>query len=101
MNARLKNTAQPWVDPDDAPELSAGDFERGVWQIGDKLVTKEAAQAAIAETLRRGRPPVEVKRPMVSMRLDPDVLAALRASGKGWQTRVNAVLRQAVEQGRV
>lgn len=49
----------------------------------------------------RGRPPVEVKRPMVSMRLDPDVLAHLRASGKGWQTKVNALLREAVEQGRV
>ena len=49
----------------------------------------------------RGRPPTEVKRPMVSMRLDPDLVEHLRASGKGWQTKVNALLRQAVEQGRV
>ena len=49
----------------------------------------------------RGRPPVANKKPMVSMRVDPDVLAALRASGKGWQTKVNAILREAVEQGRV
>jgi len=47
----------------------------------------------------RGRPPVAVKRPMLSMRVDPDVLAHLRASGKGWQTKVNALLRQAVERG--
>ncbi len=38
---------------------------------------------------------------MLSMRADPDVLAHLRASGKGWQTRVNALLREAVEQGRL
>jgi uncharacterized protein (DUF4415 family) len=38
---------------------------------------------------------------MLSMRVDPDVLAQLRASGKGWQTRVNALLRQAVEQGKM
>ncbi|WP_369126232.1 BrnA antitoxin family protein [Ventosimonas gracilis] len=25
----------------------------------------------------------------------------MRASGKGWQTRVNALLREAVEQGRI
>jgi len=47
----------------------------------------------------RGRPVVAVKRPMLSMRVDPDVLAHLRASGKGWQTKVNALLRQAVERG--
>ena len=49
----------------------------------------------------RGRPPVATKRPMLSMRVDPDLLAHLRASGKGWQTKVNALLRQAVEQGKV
>ena len=52
--------------------------------------------------LRRvGRPPAAIKRPMLSMRTDPDVLAKLRASGPGWQTRVNALLREAVEQGRL
>lgn len=49
----------------------------------------------------RGRPRAAVKRPMLSMRVDPDVLEHLRASGKGWQTKVNALLRQAVEQGKV
>ena len=49
----------------------------------------------------RGRPVVAIKRPMLSMRVDPDVLAHLRASGKGWQTKVNALLRRAVEQGKV
>jgi uncharacterized protein (DUF4415 family) len=33
---------------------------------------------------------------MVSLRLERDVLAALRATGRGWQTRVNALLREAV-----
>ena len=47
----------------------------------------------------RGRPAAAIKRPMLSMRVDPDVLAHLRASGKGWQTKVNALLRQAVERG--
>ena len=48
---------------------------------------------------RRGRPPVSVapiKKQAVKLRLDPDILEALRASGPGWQTRVNAILRQAV-----
>jgi len=48
-----------------------------------------------------GRPPVTVKRPTLSMRVDADVLAAFRQSGKGWQTRINALLREAVQAGRV
>ena len=99
MNARLPNTAPAWVDPDDAPELTEADFARGTWSIGDKQVTREQAQVEIAR--RVGRPPAAVVRPSVTMRLDADVLARLRASGKGWQTRVNAILREAVEQGRV
>ncbi len=49
----------------------------------------------------RGRPRAERPRTMVSLRLEPDVLAALRATGRGWQTRVNALLRQAVQKKRV
>ena len=48
---------------------------------------------------RRGRPPGSVgaaTKQAVKLRLDPDVLAALRASGAGWQTRVNSILREAV-----
>lgn len=40
-----------------------------------------------------GRPVSEHKKQAVSIRLDPDVLAAIRATGEGWQTRVNDVLR--------
>lgn len=29
-----------------------------------------------------------------TIRFDPDVLAALKATGKGWQTRVNAAMRE-------
>ena len=38
---------------------------------------------------------------MVSLRLDPDVLAQLRALGPGWQTRVNGYLRTLIEQERL
>ena len=64
--------------------------------------THEASDAEFAQMRRRvGRPAATVVRPMLSIRVDPDIAAALRASGKGWQTRVNALLRQAVEQGKI
>ena len=46
---------------------------------------------------RRGRPAGSVKadaKVAINLRVDPDVLAALRATGPGWQTRVNAILRE-------
>ncbi|MDR0842910.1 MAG: BrnA antitoxin family protein [Acidobacteriota bacterium] len=54
-----------------------------------------------ARLSRPGRPPVAVKRPTLNMRVDADVLERLRATGKGWQTRVNALLREAMAQGRL
>ncbi|MGE8518941.1 MAG: BrnA antitoxin family protein [Alcaligenes faecalis] len=45
---------------------------------------------------RRGRPigsKQAVTKEAVKIRLDADVLAALRASGDGWQTRINDTLR--------
>ena len=82
MNEKLKNSANI-LDDEDAPELDDAFFARADLYDGDKL-------------LKRGRPPVENPKVAVKLRLDPDVLEKLRASGKGWQTRVNAVLREYV-----
>ena len=37
----------------------------------------------------------------VNLRLDAKVLAHLRASGPGWQTRVNAALARLIEERRL
>ncbi|PRD40437.1 hypothetical protein C5748_25805, partial [Phyllobacterium phragmitis] len=44
----------------------------------------------------RGRPPVENPKQQVSLRLSPDVLAKLKATGKGWQSRADEILRKGV-----
>lgn len=43
--------------------------------------------------------PKEAKR-QVTLRLDPDVLDHFRRQGRGWQSRINAVLRVFVEADR-
>jgi len=48
-----------------------------------------------------GRPPSAGTRPTLKMRVDADVLAAFKATGPGWQTRINALLRDAVASGEV
>ncbi len=45
--------------------------------------------------VRRGRSKADVTKISTILRLDPDVLAAFRASGPGWQSRINAALRKA------
>ena len=40
-----------------------------------------------------GRPPLENPKVPLNLRIDADVLAAFRATGDGWQTRMNDALR--------
>ena len=37
----------------------------------------------------------------MTMRVDADILMAIKASGAGWQTRVNEILREAVRRGKL
>lgn len=94
MNAKLQNTAQPWVDPDDAPALTDEFFKQGIWKIGEHTVTRKEGQAAMRVALRRGRPKAETRKLALTVRYDADVIAAFRATGAGWQTRMNEALRE-------
>ena len=42
---------------------------------------------------RMGRPPKENPKEQVTIRYDQDVLEAFRATGAGWQTRMNDALK--------
>ncbi len=52
----------------------------------------------VARLIRKGRPPLpEAERKQrVTMYLDRDVLACLKQDGRGWQTRANERLREAL-----
>ena len=69
-------------NPDDAPPLTEEWFESADLYHGDKLI-------------RRGRPKKVAPKEPVNIRLDPNVLAHFRATGRGWQSRINAILRKA------
>ena len=61
----------------------------------------QAFWASATITRGRGRPPIAVKRPTLNMRVDAEVLEAFKATGPGWQTRINSLLRDAVKSGAV
>ena len=61
----------------------------------DKPASPEALHLAVeAQARKRGRPAGTATKKQVAIRFDRDVLAALRATGPGWQTRVNDVMRE-------
>lgn len=47
----------------------------------------------LLEKKRMGRPPKENPKEQISVRYDADVVEAFRATGEGWQTRMNDALR--------
>lgn len=79
MNENRQDTSTGWVDPDDAPELTDEWFAKADLYEGKTLI-------------RRGRPRATAPKELLTLRYSPDVLTAFRATGKGWQTRMNAAL---------
>ncbi|MES2667131.1 MAG: BrnA antitoxin family protein [Pseudomonadota bacterium] len=81
-------------DPDEEnPEWTAETFARA------RPVTDFPDIVAVLQTHGKlGRPPLAPaeRKQRVTLHLDPDLLTALKADGKGWQTRANAALRRAL-----
>lgn len=71
-----------------------------VWDGGnedERPLTREEMQAGIEACRRRRGRPVGGDKESTTIRLDRDILVAFRASGPGWQTRMNAALRDWLE----
>ncbi|MEX3764510.1 BrnA antitoxin family protein [Paraburkholderia phenoliruptrix] len=75
------------------PEEDAA-INRGIAADPDtyELSTREIAELK-PFVKRMGRPPKENPKEQVSIRYDADIVAAFRATGDGWQTRMNDALR--------
>lgn len=80
-------------DPNDAAAVEA------FWSGPDVIVSRsyEELRSKLAAHKKRGagkRP----KKEQVSVRYSPEVLAAFRATGRGWQRRMDEALREWVAQ---
>lgn len=81
MNGNKRVTVTTWTDPDDAPELDDEFFERAEEYDGSRLV-------------KRGRPAGSGTKVSTTIRFDAEIVAAFRADGPGWQSRMNEALRE-------
>jgi len=58
--------------------------------------TYEVSDVEFKQMRRPGRPMGSGTKTQVTLRLDTTVVEKFKATGEGWQTRINAVLRDAV-----
>jgi uncharacterized protein (DUF4415 family) len=69
---------------EDSPATTAADWEGAALKL---------AGVVVGHARVRG-PGKRPKKEQVAIRISPDVLAAFRATGRGWQTRMDAALRE-------
>ena len=87
--------SQADCDDADIPEVTDEMFDRAV-------PFKDAHPEAYAAWKRGpGRPKVETPKKLHSFRLDSAVLDGIKATGKGYNARVETVLREALAAGRL
>ena len=77
MNGNADSTGQG-LDRDTAPDLSADGWP------------EKYAKVAV----RRGRPTVAKPKVSTTIRLSQEVIDHFKAGGRGWQTRIDAALRE-------
>ena len=90
----MNKVGQPVVDfdsPDfdENPEWTEEDFARA------RPASEVHPPHVVAALVRKRGPQTAPVKQQVTLRLDDDILAKFRATGRGWQSRINAALREA------
>ena len=80
----MKKQPKPEMIDNENPEWNAADIKRAV---------PFAGLPASLQAKLRGRPKAAVTKERITIRLSPDVVQPFRATGDGWQTRIDAALR--------
>ena len=89
---------KPLTDEDgEVRELTAEDFAtmRPIQEVDPGMLE------AVENYRKRGRPPMEAPKEHVSFRLAADVVAGIKATGPGYNVRVERVLREALAAGKL
>jgi uncharacterized protein (DUF4415 family) len=86
----------------DNPELTAEDFKQA--RPFKEVFPKQFAdwqKHGVAAVRKTGRPKSAAAKVLLAFRLSPDVVAAVRASGRNYNARVEKVLREALAKGQI
>lgn len=95
----------PYMVDDENPEWTEED-----WKEARPIMETEEGRKFVQEMKRLGeerraklggRPRVEKPKVPLNLRLDPDVVAGIRASGPGYNGRIEKLLRAALANGQL
>lgn len=89
-----KKVERPPPDFDENPEWTEADFARAE-PFGERFPEQFEAWK------KMGRPPVATPKKHIGFRLAADVVDGVRATGKGYNARVERVLREAIARGKL
>lgn len=86
----------PYRIDDENPEWTDEHFARA--RPAAEVLVEQFGAEAVAHLLKpkRGRPLKAARKRAISIRLSPEVLEHFRATGRGWQTRVDEALKSHV-----
>jgi uncharacterized protein (DUF4415 family) len=93
MARKIKTVAPEMID-DENPEWTVEDFARA--RPAREVLREQFGEAVAAEMLKPkgGRPKSAAPKVLLSIRYSPDVIAHFRATGEGWQARMDSALRE-------
>lgn len=104
MPVRLKSRAIVTAvsEEEDAAITAAAesDPDNPIWDdefFARSRPAREVLPELVETQRKRGRPPLASPKVATKIRLSADVLARFRATGSGWQTRIDETLRKALE----
>ncbi|MYZ44203.1 BrnA antitoxin family protein [Schauerella aestuarii] len=85
------------------PKLKAGtiiptaaedaQIQKGIDADPDTYVMTDEEWAKAKPVARIGRPKADVTKERITIRLSPEVVDGFRSTGSGWQTRIDAALK--------
>ena len=90
----MANKPDPFMIDDENPEWTAE-------ASAEARPFAEVFPAQFAAWKKRGRPPVEAPKVHIGFRLAADVVEGIRATGRGYNARVEKVLRDAIARGAI
>ena len=90
----MAKKTDPFLIVEDNPELTAKDFARA-------KPFSEVFPEPYKAWKKLGRPPVASPKVHIGFRLAADVVVGIRATGRGYNARVETILREAIAKGRL
>ena len=73
-------------------------IQAGIAADPDARTLSDEEWEQVKPLVRIGRPKAEVTKERITIRLSHDVVMQFRATGSGWQTRIDSALRQYINE---